>query len=320
MPLPPPTGQPPYRLGTSAIDIPAASPRTFHVIGDSGGVLDPNPQLAVAGAMTADLVANPGVAFAYHVGDVAYFLGSESVYPEQFYEPYAHYNRPIVGIPGNHDGSGPPSLGGFVENFCATSPAIAPALEEYNRDTMTQPNVYWTLDDPAVTIIGLYSNVPSGGVIEPDQAAWLVSEIEAAPSDAPLIVALHHPAYSCDAMHGGSAKMGSLLDGSFTQAGRWPQLVLSGHVHNWQRFTRTVHEGHECTYIVCGASGYHNLHSMASNAAPGLQVTSDTVLAAFDATQYGFLRLSVDGMAISGEYVGVAKDGTVTRNADTFTA
>jgi len=318
-PLPAPTGPAPYRLSTAALDVAPASPRVFHAIGDSGGVLVPTYQQYVADAMVADLAAHPEVAFTYHVGDVVYFFGDEQLYTNQFYEPYVNYNRPIVAIPGNHDGAGSPSLAGFVENFCAATAHVDPAAEEYNRDTITQPNVYWTLDDPAVTIIGLYSNVPSGGVIEPDQQAWLVEEIREAPLDVPLIVALHHPPYSCDAMHGGSEKMGALLDDSFVSAGRWPSLVLSGHVHNYQRFTRTVHEGHECAYIVCGASGYHNTHSMASDATPGLQATADTVLDAFDSSQYGFLRLTVNGSTISGEYVGVSRDGSVTASVDIFT-
>jgi hypothetical protein len=281
-------------------------------------VLVPTYQQYVADAMVADLGANPSVAWCYHVGDVVYFFGDEQLYTNQFYEPYVNYNRPIVAIPGNHDGAGSPSLAGFVENFCASTAHIDPAAEEYNRDTITQPNVYWTLDDPAVTIIGLYSNVPSGGVIEPDQQAWLVEEIREAPLDVPLIVALHHPPYSCDAMHGGSEKMGALLDDSFTSAGRWPSLVLSGHVHNAQFFTRTIPSGQRVRYIVMGNSGYHNTHAMASDAVPGMQVTADTVLDAFDTNRYGFLRLSVEGQSISGDYIAVGKDGRVVPSVYTF--
>lgn len=31
------------------------------------------------------------------------------------------------------------------------------------RTAMIQPNVYWTLEAPFVTIIGLYTNLPEGG-------------------------------------------------------------------------------------------------------------------------------------------------------------
>jgi hypothetical protein len=323
-PLPAPTGAAPFRLASTALEIPAAGAmRVLHVIGDSGGVQDPKPQGAVASALIADLTAHPEVAFLYHVGDVDYFNGARAEYVPQFFEAYAHYVRPILAIPGNHDGdpeegSGEASLSAFVRYFCAKTAQLPPEVEEYNRDTMTQPNVYWTLTDELVTIVGLYSNVPQGGQIEPEQAKWLSEELAAAAKDRALIVALHHPPYSADAMHGGSAKMGQVLDAAFASSGRTPDLVITGHVHNFQRFTRTI-GSKQLPYIVCGAGGYHNLHAMATGAKPGLKVTEDTVLEAFDATQWGFLRLTVSTSAIEGEYVGVASNGTVKADVDHFT-
>lgn len=325
-PLPTPTGAAPYRLALSSVK-PGLPPdtRVLHVVGDTGGVKDPTPQLAVAKALAADAAAN-GVEFAYHVGDISYFNGAEAEYGPQFYEAYADYNVPILGIPGNHDGDpegdGEPSLQAFMENLCSTTPTLPAKWAEFNRTTMDQPNCYWTLTDELVTVIGLYTNVPSGGVVGADQAAWLVEELKAAAPDRALIVALHHPPYSCDAHHGGSAAMGKMLDAAFVAAGRWPHLVLSGHVHNYQRFDRQVHEGHDCAYVVCGAGGYHNLHAMASDAAPGLMVIEDgeetVTLEAFDATQWGFLRLTVTATAINGEYVGVSRGGVVTPAVDSF--
>jgi len=83
----------------------------------------------------------------------------------------------------------------------------------------------------------IYTNVPSGGVVESDQEAWVVGELKAAPADRALVLTPHHPPYSADAHHGGSAQMGALIDRATTTAGRWPDLILSGHVHNYQRFT-----------------------------------------------------------------------------------
>jgi hypothetical protein len=150
-----------------------------------------------------------------------------------------------------------------------------------------------------------------------------VSELKEAPTDRALIVALHHPPYSADAHHGGSARMGALLDEAFQHADRTPEMVLSGHVHNYQRFTRTI-AGKKVPYIVAGAGGYHNLHRMAK--APGggelgvpFAAAEDCQLEAFCDTQWGFLRLSIASPEqISGEYIAVARDGSVTRNMDTF--
>ena len=172
----------------------------------------------------------------------------------------------------------------------------------------------------AVTIIGLYTNVPSGGVVKPDQADWLAAELTAAPADRPLIIALHHPPYSADAFHGGSAGMGEVLDTAFAASHRTPDLVITGHVHDYQRFTRTMADGTTVPYIVAGNGGYHNLHRLAPGAVPGEQLADGVVFEFGDDTNWGFLSFTVDGRTLSAEYISVAKDGTVTRNADAFTA
>lgn len=322
-PLPPPTDAPPYRLRLSEVvgDLPAGH-RVIHVIGDPGGVKDPKPQAHVAAAMIADLESRrPAASLCYGLGDWVYFHGAKSAYPHQFQEPYAHYNLPMMGIPGNHDGDpgedGEASLAAYMHYFCALEPDLPPEVGEYHRDAMTQPNCYWTLTDELVTIVGLYSNVVSGGEIRSEQFEWLTGELSAAPRGVALIVAVHHPPLSCDAHHGGSAQMGELLDRAFAASGRHPDLVLSGHVHNWQRFSRKVGSRWR-PYIVCGSSGYHNLHHMGSGAAIGMKVRHDVVLESFDTSQWGFLRLLVSRSEVHGEYIGVSKDGTVSENVDSF--
>ena len=335
-PLPAPTGAFPYHLSTSEIGIaPAAGERVFHVIGDSGGVKDPNPQLHVAEAMIADLTTAgqaSAPAFCFHVGDVVYFEGAEREYGAQFYEPYAHYNIPILAIPGNHDGEenteepGVAPLTGFVENLCASTPHLDPQAGETNRDTMTQPNVYWTLQDELFSVVGMYTNVPEGGQVHQDQVEWLIGELKDAPTGGALLVALHHPPYSADAHHGGSARMGQLLDEAFQKSGRVPDMVLSGHVHDYQRFTRTIN-GKQVPYLVIGAGGYHNLHKMAPEAGGGLlqlpfQAAPDCQLNAFCDDRWGFLRLTVTAgspVKIAGTYTAVDKTGAVTTGFDTFT-
>ena len=45
------------------------------------------------------------------------------------------------------------------------------------RDAMTQPYVYWTLNAPFVTIVGLYSNTDEfEGDFDQNQVKWLVNE------------------------------------------------------------------------------------------------------------------------------------------------
>jgi predicted MPP superfamily phosphohydrolase len=311
------------RATAPAVGIVDATPLTFLVIGDHGGVMDPDPQNAVSNAMQARSAKDPRPAFAYTVGDIVYFNGDAVQYTPQFYEAYGHLLLPIVGIPGNHDGdtTDDPSrapLDTFMANFCAASPELPVGNEEYHRDTQTQPYCDWTLTLEAVTIIGVYTNVPSGGHLEASQTDWLTAELKAAAADRPVIVTLHHPPYSIDAMHGGSQRMGTALDAAFTGSGRTPDLVLSGHVHDYQRFTRTL-AGKQVPYIVIGNSGYHNLHRLAKDASPGEQLTDEVTFEFGDDTNWGFLELTVTGQTITGSYTSVTKDGQASAGADGFT-
>ena len=60
-----------------------------------------------------------------------------------------------------------------------------------------------------------------------------------------------------------------LLDGAFANTGVVPDAVLTGgHVHNYQRFTRTHEFNKKVPYIVAGAGGYYNLHWMQKSVPP----------------------------------------------------
>jgi hypothetical protein len=329
--LPKPTGKPPFHLDLKDI-LPAdrwaaiakAQRLVFHVDGDLGGINFAVPQERVAQGLEEDFVANPpdsslNPAFFYVLGDCVYFNGQVSQYYAQFYLPYEHYLAPIFAVPGNHDGdpvSPEKSLDGFVRNFCAAKPGTKmPESQDSPRTAMTQPNVYWTLITPLVSIVGLYSNVPEHGVLHPDQVAWLAGEMKTLPTSIPLVVALHHPPYSADDHHGGSQRMHDALDAAFATAGRWADIVLAGHVHNYQRFTRKIaSNGRHIPYLVAGAGGYHNLHSVAkvNGAKPSppvsLPLSGDTLtLESYVDDRHGFLRIEVGPQAIAGKYFTVPR-------------
>jgi len=308
----------------------------FLVFGDCGGVLNPGPQEHVAAAM-ATVIAEVKPAFALIVGDLIYFNGAPAQWPIQFYEPYATTlsGVPIIAFPGNHDGDPCPltpgsGIASFMANMCTAKPEIPPGDPqfEYGRHTQTLPYCDWTLAAEAFTLITLWSNVPSGGHLYPSQTDYLTAQLKAARSTVPCIVGLHHPPYSVDSHHGGSLRMGKALDAAFAAARRCPELVLSGHVHNYQRFTRTVQDpvmtgGQKyvgnVTYLVSGNGGYHNLHKLAHDATPGLEVTTDTTFRKGDDKDYGFCVLTASPAGLTGEYVAVDHhSGTVIRHADTF--
>src|ERR1700721_4619060 len=135
---------------------------------------------------------------------------------------------------------------------------------------MTQPGVYFTLDAPFVSIIGLYSNVLDSGAgvissqkghfpLVDDQLTFLQHELTRLKPDREagkraVLVAVHHPPLSADSRHGGSGGELSDLDACCKAAGLWPDAVLSGHAHLYQRFTRVI-QREETLYVVAGCRG-----------------------------------------------------------------
>jgi hypothetical protein len=330
-PLPPPTGAPPFRLaldevlGAEEVDVIRARRRlTFHLNGDMGGIKDAVPQELVAKGMekSFDPNANASVnpSFLYITGDCVYFNGQASEYYKQFYEPYEFYPRPIFAVAGNHDGEnldndGSTSLDGFMRNFCAPQAVRLPDALDSQRTAMIQPNVYWTLTTPLFNIVGLYSNVPEGGQIKSPQTEWYVNELKTLPTDVPLFTALHHPPYSADDHHSGSKRMLEVLDQAAQDARRAPDMVLAGHVHNYQRLSRAEPDGRITPYIVTGAGGYHNLHHvMKVNHQPMvppvvLDRENDKVvtLHSFMDDHHGFLVVDVTPDRIIGDYYHVPR-------------
>ncbi len=92
-------------------------------------------------------------------------------------------------------------------------------------------------------------------------------------------------------------------------AGRTPELVLTGHVHNYQRFTGSLN-GKPVPMIVAGAGGYNLRLHVLSKAfhTTKLRVKmagGDGVLESFNDSQHGYLRITVTKKSIACEYVGV---------------
>jgi acid phosphatase type 7 len=256
--------------------------------------------------------------FLYITGDCVYFNGEISRYYAQFYQPYELYHRPIFAVPGNHDGENLPAddtLDGFMRNFCAPAPVKTPESLGSFRTAMVQPNCYWTLLTPLVSIVGLYSNVPEGGEIRQPQLDWLINELKTLPADLPVFAALHHPLYSADNFHSGSSHMRAVLDQAGAAAGRYPDMVLAGHVHMYERLS-SVHPGRGMVpHIVAGAGGYHHLHGI-------MRVNGEKMVAPvdFDAgdgetvtlnsycdDHHGFLRLEVTPGLVTGRYYQVPR-------------
>ena len=322
-PLPKPLGLPPYHYSLSdnfkavAKNINAAGNMVFHVLGDSGGVKNAEFQSNVANQMVKDLGKGRANTpqFCYHVGDVVYFTGAHDDYFSQFYEPYEQYTPPIFAIPGNHDGevddpTAQTSLDGWVAYFMQENPDVDPISQDAPRVGLNLPNPYWTLETPLATFVGMYTNVPEGGSIDSVQQQWLTNEFETADAGLPLILALHHPIYSFDVFHSGSSKMADALENAIRDTGRVPNLVLMGHVHDYQRIEKTIAPSGPTPFIVVGNGGYPNLHQIHS--ANGSVAPDTQAKLVYGKVIYGYLTLTIDGKKISGESTEIDKTGKVT--------
>jgi hypothetical protein len=308
----------------------------FHSVGDTGSDIGPSTQSLVADKMVSDFTEADSAdvpSFYYHLGDVVYYFGESEYYYDQFYEPYRNYPAPILGIPGNHDGIVYPSdpettLEAYLRNFCATAAAPSPDAGGLVRTTMIQPAVYYTFDAPFVRILGVYSNVlEDPGVISDQngtyptldqrQINFLITALKRVKTESyagALIIASHHPAYDYGTNHGSSPLMLADIDEACTTAGVWPHAVISGHEHNYQRYTR-IANGYQIPYVVAGCGGHSPLSKMRSTIRTPYKIDDTLTLESYDDTDYGYLRIVVDATTLRIEF-HPASDGGTTKTPD----
>lgn len=341
-PLPKPSGTYPYHLNLDRFADVSPDAFSFNMVGDTGGVRYPDGQKKIATQMcnqlTEDNIAERP-AFLYHLGDVVYHFGEAVQYERQFFKPYENYNRPVFAIAGNHDSDVNPanplpykSLDAFMAVFCDSESRSIPFAGTSARKSMVQPNVYWTLQTPLANIIGLHSNTPKYGYVDETQCKWFVEELKTAAKEQPgklILVAIHHAPYTADFNHGSSLPMIEFLEGAFAESGVLPDGVFSGHVHNYQRFNKTYPNGKVVPYIVCGAGGFDELHSLIYEGDPLYTIDSpllDNVhLENYCDSKHGFLKITLkkegDGVSLHGQYYALNNDGTESSDydcADTF--
>ena len=243
----------------------------FHSTGDTGNTRGPKDQNAVADKMVSDFTDDDKdrPLFFFHLGDVIYSFGEGQYYYDQFYEPYRNYPAPIVALAGNHDGMVAPgtrakTLTAFLENFCTTEFEVTSEAGGLSRTTQIQPGVFYTFEAPLVRILALYSNTleDPGAIADSrignSQLHYLrtaLGRVNSERFDGALIFAHHHPAYTAGSEHGWSIEMLSQIDAVCDETGVWPHAVLSGHAHNYQRFTR-LHGQSQIPYVICGNGGH----------------------------------------------------------------
>ncbi|WEK18773.1 MAG: metallophosphoesterase [Candidatus Pedobacter colombiensis] len=331
--LPQPSGSYPYRLS-----VPGNKEKmTFHMVGDTGGLTELCFQQQVITQMTAQCLNATKAdqpSFLYHLGDIVYHYGEAEQYETQFLSPFESYPKPIYAIAGNHDSDINPdsdthydSLEAFYTTFCNTCPKTIYFGQNTQRKSQIQPNVYWTMEAPLATIIGLYTNVPKYGCIKKDQRSWFIKELQNAAkqnAEKAIIVCLHHAPYSADYNHGSSLNMIEFLESAFEEAGVKPDVVFSGHVHNYQRFSKQYSDGKTIPFIVAGAGGFEELHTLADPLDPAYITQSpnldDILLESYCDNQHGFLKIVIEkspfSFTIKGAYYTVSQQKLIAETQE----
>jgi hypothetical protein len=346
----------------------------FHVVGDTGASNAHKypDEIKVSDQVTRDLhaanVANRP-AFLYHLGDVVYDFGESQHYYDQFYEPYRNYAAPIFAIPGNHDSFIVPKtpaskepLKTFARNFCSTAPVVTPEAGSLHRTAMTQPGVYFALDAPFVRIIGLFSNaLEDPGVISSEGKKWpkvpnvqldfLTAQLQRIKKEnykGAVLLTTHHPAFTYQpppgatgsgGNHSGNSVMLREIDTICKAQGVYPHAFLSGHAHNYQRYTRAVNfsgKSFDVPFVVCGDGG-HNANPLVhgKNGQPGQEPakgakvgyldpnpavdTGGLVLENYNYQDYGYLLIVVNATQISIAFHPVNPTGPAHTRVDTVT-
>jgi hypothetical protein len=334
-----------FGANTTAIDkLTSTGQIVFHATGDCGSTRGPQTQNVVTDKMVTDFHETDTKEvpqFNLLLGDVVYSFGETQYYYDQFYEPYRDYPAPVLAVAGNHDGMVAPdvhvaSLAAFLRNFCADTFVVTPEAGGLSRTAQIQPGVFFTFEAPFVRILALYSNtledpgVISNPAIGHSQLDYLKAALNRVKSEnytGALIIADHHPPYTAGSIHGWSIEMLSQIDAICDKAGVWPHAFLSGHAHNYQRFTRTrAGGGTQIPYVVCGNGG-HNVRPLTRGGNPPLRAPQiiqtaknnidQLVLENYDDKNYGYLRIVVTSVQLRIEY-HPASDGATTKTPDDF--
>jgi predicted phosphodiesterase len=342
--IPKPRTSPPVMTLADVIGQPGSDQLTaagaveIHAVGDTGRHGGSTQEEAVATAMTQDFVVGQNAtnpAFYLHLGDVIYGPNKDQAYRDAFYRPYMEYPGKIIAIPGNHDGetfptTDPTSLEAFQANFCLPTAQVPPIAQQVGilRQMVPQPGVYWWLQHDLFDVIGLYSNHGEGqgdltdGQGDNQQTTFLATTLQSiatarqkSGTTKALLICTHHPSFSA-AGHTGSAQMLAQIDAACTTAGIVPHVMLSGHAHNYQRYTRAntiSHTPPTTAFIVAGTGGYGldpiaaaaTPPPAAAHAKPPAHGSANAPVFNKSLGNYGYLRINITLKQISIQFLEV---------------
>lgn len=154
------------------------------------------------------------------LGDLAYEAGSAEHFADCYqpsWGPYRAFTRPV---PGNHE---------------YRQPSASPYFEYFGISAGPPGQGWYSFDVGPWHLIALNSNCADVGGCGAGSAQldWLTRDLAAHPSRCTLAY-WHHPRFSSGSTHGGSDQLAPFWDVLFAAGA---DLVLTGHEHNYERFS-----------------------------------------------------------------------------------
>ena len=222
---------------------------------------------------TAKLLDNiPGVVFA--LGDNVYIDGTYLEFTDCYHPTWGRHKDRTKPVPGNHEYFTPEAAGYF----------------EYFENIPS----YYAYDLGAWRIYALNSEIDVSSTSA--QMRWLISDLAANPRLC-VLAYWHQPLWSSRYEDGSDAIYETLWK-TFHDAGA--ELVVNGHIHNYERFTEMNAEGEAASpglrEIVVGTGGVsHDGY-----------VTRLATSEVRNASTYGVLKLTLSPTSYSWEFVPVA--------------
>ena len=223
------------------------------------------------------------------------------------------------------------------DNQSSDRPAMA---QPYPYWLLETPLAYFVGLYTNVNNAGQLDNPEDDGRPQYDWLVRTLKDIKGAADGKAVFLTVHYPPYSAaanfrqrgDPNLGPTPRppgktlepLGMLLQRAFRDGGQYPDAVFSAHAHHYQRLTYTYADGRQIPYLIVGGGGHMPVEKLSKpclkedldagrvearpevvypdglSCPPGDRVE----LAAFNDTDFGFLRATLDGgkHTLTGEY------------------
>lgn len=245
---------------------------------EASGTTDQCQDLATA-ATVRDLAPQAVLA----LGDLQYDRGAIADFRDSYDTTWGAFKDLTRPVPGNHEYETRDGAGYY----------------EYFGDAVRGPDGrgWYSFDLGGWHLVALNSNCDAVGGCGPDspQGRWLAADLAAHAETRCSIAYWHHPRYSSGAVHGDDESVAPLWD-AVSAAG--VDLVLVGHVHNYERFEPMGTDGSPSAtgpvQVVVGSGGKSHYPFTETPRAGSV---------ARDASTYGVLELTLGTDAADLRYV-----------------